>query len=141
MTRWFEDVEVGAGLEPWEVVPTVEGALDFLGDRTEVNPLNSDEDAARGIGAPGVIVLGTQKMAWMAQYLDHWAGEGGRVATMRLALRRMDVTGAPLTFTGRVTDTRVEGDEHVVEIDVVILSQEGPPSTQGFARVVLPSRG
>lgn len=140
MTRHFEDAVPGSQLDPWEVVPTVEGAAQFQGG-TEVNPLNSDPDAARGIGAPDVIVLGTQKMAWMAKYLDRWAGEGGRVATLRLALRRMDITGQPLTFTGHVTGTSAVDGEHAVEVEVVILQPDGRPSTQGFARVVLPSRG
>lgn len=139
--RYFDDVEPGTELEPWEVVPTLESALQFSGNRSEVNPLNSDAGAARTIGAHDIIVLGTQKMAWMAQYVDHWAGAGGRLVTLRVALRRMDLIDVPLTFTGRVTEKRTEGGEHLADIEVVILAPDGQPSTQGFARVALPGRG
>ncbi len=136
----FEDVNVDDELPPVERTPTEDMAIDFFGRDNPSNPAFSDAEAGRRMGLEGAMVPGALKMAWLSQYVSDWAGTEGRLRSLRVALRRPDIQGRPLTLVGRVVDKRRENDSNIVELEVATLA-EGQPSVRGNVTVELPSKG
>ena len=138
--RYYEDVNVNDELEPLEKTPTADMAIDFFGRDNPTNPAFADAEAGKRMGVGGALVPGVLKMSWMTQYISDWAGQQGHVGNLRVAFRRPDVAGRPLTLSGRIVDKREEGGKKIVELEVVTLAN-GEPSVRGNVQVELPSRG
>jgi acyl dehydratase len=138
--RAFEDVNVGDELDPVEVLPTFQSAVDFFGPDTPTNPAFRDAELGKAQGFGGAIVPGLWKMAWITSYVTDWAGPKAVVRTVRVAFRRPDIVDKPLTLSGKVVDKRQEDGTAVVELEVVTLA-EGQPSVRGNVQVELPARG
>ena len=137
--RYFDDVNVDDELPAVEKTPTEEMAIDFFGRDNPTNPAFSDAEAGRRMGLAGALVPGALKMAWLTQYVSDWAGRGGTVQSVRVALRRPDLQGKPLTLVGRVVDKRREDGRNIVELEVATLA-DGQPSVRGNVTVELPAR-
>lgn len=138
--RYYEDVNVNDEIEPLEKTPTADMAIDFFGRDNPTNPAFADAEAGKRMGVGGALVPGVLKMSWMTQYVSDWAGEQGHVSNLRVAFRRPDVAGRPLTLSGRIVDKRDEDGKKIVELEVVTLAN-GEPSVRGNVQVELPSRG
>jgi len=138
--RYFEDVNVNDEVDPIEKTPTADMAIDFFGRDNPTNPAFADAEAGKRMGVGGALVPGVLKMSWMTQYISDWAGEQGHVGNLRVAFRRPDVAGRPLTLSGRIVDKREEDGKKIVELEVVTLAN-GEPSVRGNVQVELPSRG
>lgn len=136
---YFEDVNVDDEIEPVEKTPTEDMAIDFFGRDNPSNPAFSDAEAGRRMGLEGAMVPGALKMAWLSQYVSDWAGTEGMLRSLRVALRRPDIQGRPLTLVGRVVDKREEDGRKIVELEVATLA-EGQPSVRGNVTVELPSK-
>jgi acyl dehydratase len=137
--RYFEDVEVDEELEPVEQLPTEDKAIDFFGRDNPTNPAFGDAEAGRRQGFGGALVPGLLKIAWLTQFVGKWAGPVSDVKGIRVAFRRPDVAGKPLTLAGRVVDKRQVGGVNIVELEVVTLA-EGQPSVRASVQVNMPSR-
>ena len=46
-----------------------------------------------------------------------------------------------LTCTGKITEKKTEGGEHLVRLEINVMNQDGKPTTPGYAIIALPSRG
>lgn len=136
---YFEDVKVDDEIPEAVKVSNEDMAIDFFGRDNPTNPAFSDAEAGRRMGLKGALVPGHLKMSWLTQHLNSWAGQEGRVRSLRVALRRPDVQGVPLTIVGRVVDTRREDDKNIVELEMATLAN-GEPSVRANATVELPSR-
>ncbi len=137
--RYFEDVHVDDELEPVEKLPTEESAIEFFGRGNPMNPAFADAEAGKRMGVGGALVPGVLKMAWLTQFVSDWAGIEGEVRNLRVAFRRPDVAGRPLTLAGRVVEKRQEDGKNIVELEVATLAG-GEPSVRGNVQVELPSR-
>src|SRR5437764_12183246 len=100
--RTFEEVQVGDEIEPLERTPSEDMAIDFFGRDNPTNPAFGDAKIGREQGFGGALVPGLLKMSWMAQYVSDWVGPAGDIVNVRVAYRRPDVAGRPLTLSGRV---------------------------------------
>jgi hypothetical protein len=138
--RYFEDVTVDEELTPVEKMPTVELAGGFTSGRMGGDNRFTNVDEGKRIGLQGAIVPGTLKIAWLEQFVSDWAGPAAFVTNLRVAFRRPDTAGKPLTLSGRVVDKRSEGGNSLVELEVVTLA-DGQPSVRANVQVRLPSRG
>jgi acyl dehydratase len=139
-SRYFEDVNIDDELEPRDELPTEDKAIDFFGRDNPTNPAFGDAEVGRKQGFGGALVPGLLKMAWMTHYVSQWGGPDCNVKSVRVAFRRPDVAGRPLTLAGRVVDKRQENGENIVELECVTLA-EGQPSVRANIQVALPSRG
>lgn len=139
MSRYFEDINVDDELEPIERHPTEDKAIDFFGRDNPTNPAFGDAEAGRRMGFGGALVPGLLKIAWLTQYVTSWAGPESNVTSVRVAFRRPDVAGNPLTLAGRVVDKRQENGKNVVELECVTLA-DGQPSVRANIQVELPSK-
>lgn len=139
MSRYFEDISVDDDLEPIEKTPTEDAAIDFFGRDNPTNPAFRDAEVGKKQGFGGALVPGVLKMAWLTQYVSRWAGPESNLKSIRVAFRRPDVAGRPLTLAGRVVDKRQENGENIVELEVVTLA-EGQPSVRANVQLAVPSR-
>lgn len=140
MARYYEDVQVDDELEPLERTPTEDQAIDFFGRDNPTNPAFGDAEAGRRMGFGGALVPGLLKISWLTQYVSQWAGPESNVKSVRVAFRRPDVAGNPLTLAGRVVDKREDGGRKIVELECVTLA-EGQPSVRANIQVEMPSKG
>jgi len=141
--RYYEDVNVDDELEPVEKTPTIEiaGRWSMGGaDSRMANRFVSEEASSRELGLQGAIVPGPLKIAWLTQFVSDWAGTRAEIAGIRVAFRRPDVAGKPITLGGRVVDKRIEDGQGIVDLEVVTLA-DGQPSTRANAQVRMPTRG
>ncbi len=140
MTRYYEDVNIDEEIPPVEKTPTEDLAVDFFGRGNPMNPAFADAAAGKRLGLKGALVPGMLKIAWMTQYANDWAGPESTLENIRVAYRRPDMAGTPLTLSGRVVDKRQEAGKGIVEVEVVTLA-DGQPSVRGNVQLVLPIRG
>ena len=138
---YWEDVNEGMEIPPLEKKPTTRQLVRWAGASGDFYEIHYDKDFALGNALPGVIVHGALKSAWLGQLLTDWVGEGGRIKKYGCSYRGMDVPGDTLTCRGKVTRKYVEGDEHLVELEIWLENGQGQKTTPGSAVVVLPSRG
>ncbi|OAI40092.1 hypothetical protein AYO38_06460 [bacterium SCGC AG-212-C10] len=137
---YYEDINVNDEVPPVERMPTEDHAVDFFGRENPHNPAFSDAEAGKRLGVGGALVPGMLKIAWMTQYVSDWVGPDSLVTSIRVAYRRPDIAGRPLTLAGRVVDKRQEDGSNIVELEVVTLAN-GEPSVRGNVAVVVPSKG
>jgi acyl dehydratase len=140
MTVYFEDVSIDDELPAIERLPTEDAAIDFFGRDNPTNPAFRDAEVGRKQGFGGALVPGVLKIAWLTQFVSQWAGPEATVRNLRVAFRRPDIAGRPLTLSGRVVDKRQENGRNVVELEVVTIA-EGQPSVRANVQVDVPSRG
>ena len=140
MPRYYDQVELGDELAPVEKVATDQAVSDFCDMwGNPGNPRFIDNEAAKSEGLPGAMVPGIMIMAYMTQFLSHWA-EGGSLKKLDAVFRQVVLHEQPLRLVGVVTDkNRVEG-ENQVECDVYIENADGERLVGGKATVVLPDR-
>jgi acyl dehydratase len=136
--RYFEDLSVGDELPPEEKLPTAELAAAFFTREGEPPPTPERVPVPRA-GFEGTLVPGLLKVAWLEQYVVRWAGPEATFRMIRVAYRRPDTTGQPLTLTGRIVDKREEGGRKLLDVEVATIAEEGP-SVRGMVTVELPSR-
>ena len=137
--RYFEDIAPDEELEPLDRLPTEDQAVEFFGRDNPTNPAFGDAEAGRRMGFGGALVPGLLKLSWIANYVGAWAGPEANLRSVRVAFRRPDIAGKPLTLAGRVVDKRREDGRNVVELEVVTLA-DGQPSVRGNVQVEVPSR-
>ena len=137
--RYFEDVTIDDELEPVDQMPTEKKAIEFFGKDNPTNPAFQDAKVGKAQGFGGALVPGLLKIAWLTQYASAWAGTEAHVKSIRVAYRRPDIAGKPLTLSGRVVDKREDGGENIVELEVVTLAN-GEPSVRGSVQVSMTSK-
>jgi acyl dehydratase len=126
-------VKVAAGDELPELVkhPTTRQLVQYAGAQGDFYEIHYDQDYARGVGLPGVILHGLLKAAFLGQLVTDWLGEEGILKTLEVSYRGIDQPGRPYRCRGRVT--RVEGGN--VELEVWGEDEAGQRTTVGSATV------
>ena len=146
--RYFEDVNVNDEIEPVDWTPTTDMAAGFTAGGFGGPPAPgagpggnrfTDEAGGRAIGVKGALVPGNMKMAVLAKFVSDWAGTTSQLSNVRVAFRRPDVAGTPLTLSGRVVDKRTEDGKSIVELEVVSLA-DGQPSVRANIQVLMSPR-
>lgn len=122
-----------AGEELPELVkhPTTRQLVQYAGAQGDFYEIHYDQDFARGVALPGVILHGLLKAAFLGQLVTDWLGDRGRLKTLEVSYRGIDVPGRTYRCRGRVTG--VEGDQ--VEVEVWGEDSDGNRTTVGSATV------
>ena len=136
--RPFSSISVGDELTPMviDVTATViaAGAIatrDFM-------PVHHDRDYANAQGAPDIFMNILSSNAYCSRFLTDWAGPEAMVRKLAIRLGVSVHPSSTLTFTGTVTDTRVEGDEGFVDVAFEATNELGDHVT-GTASLTLPA--
>lgn len=130
-------VAVGDELPAFELPVTstviVAGAIasrDFM-------PVHHDREYATGRGSPDIFMNIFTTNGYVSRFVTDWAGPEAMLRSIKVRLGVPAIPGQPLRFSGQVTGTRVEGDEHVIELAVRAANDLGDHAT-GSVVVSLP---
>lgn len=137
----FEDIEVGTEIPALIKNPTPMQLVKFAGASEDFNPIHYDNDKALADGLPGTIVHGRLKNAFLIQLLTDWIGDEGKLKSISIQHRGMDLPLHPLVCKGTVTAKRAEDGQHLVDCEVWTENEKGEKTAPGTATVALPSRG
>lgn len=94
--------------------PTTRQLVQYAGAQGDFYEIHYDQDYARGVGLPGVILHGLLKAAFLGQLVTDWLGGEGTLRTLEVSYRGIDQPGKAYTCRGRVA--RVDGREAELEI-------------------------
>ena len=126
-------VEVGQELPELVKHPTTQQLVRYAGAQGDFYEIHYDQDYARSVGLPGVILHGLLKAGFLAQLVTDWLGDQGTLKTFEVSYRGIDQPGRPYRCRGRVT--AVNGGE--VELEVWGEDPEGRRTTVGSASAQL----
>ncbi len=113
--------------------PTTRQLVQYAGAQGDFYEIHYDQDYARGVGLPGVILHGLLKAAFLGQLVTDWLGDGGTLTTLEVSYRGIDQPGRAYTCRGQVT--RVNGDQ--AELEIWGEDEAGQRTTLGTATVKL----
>ena len=124
---------LAAGQEIPDLVknPTTRQLVQYAGAQGDFYEIHYDQDFARSVALPGVILHGLLKAAFLGQLVTDWLGERGTLKTFEVSYRGIDVPGKPYRCRGRIT--KVDG--RTVELEVWGEDAEGKQTTAGKATV------
>ncbi len=137
---YFEDVGEGDLLPEITERPTTTQLVHWAAAVGDFYPVHYDKDFAVGTGVPTVLVHGPFKHALLGRLVSSWAGPQATVKRVSCSFRGQDYPNQNLTVKGRVTGTRSENDENLVELEIWSENESGERTTPGSAIVALPSR-
>jgi MaoC like domain len=111
--------------------PTTRQLVQYAGAQGDFYEIHYDQDFARGVGLPGVILHGLLKAAFLGQLVTDWLGDEGTLEAFEVSYRGIDQPGRPYRGRGRVT--KVDGDR--AELEVWGEDPDGNRTTVGSAIV------
>lgn len=124
-------MKVGDALPELIKNPTTRQLVQYAGAQGDFYEIHYDEDFARSVGLPGVILHGLLKAAWLGQLVTDWLGDAGTLKNFEVSYRGTDVPGRPYTCGGRVT--KVDGA--TTELEIWGVDVDGNKTTLGTATV------
>jgi MaoC dehydratase-like protein len=122
---------VGEEIQELVKHPTTRQLVQYAGAQGDFYEIHYDQDFARSVGLPGVILHGLLKAAFLGQLVTDWLGDRGTLETFEVSYRGIDVPGRPYRSRGRVT--KVDGPR--VELEVWGEDPDGNRTTIGSAAV------
>jgi len=107
----------------------------YAGASGDFNPMHHDDTIATQVGNPSVFGHGMLSMGLAARVVKDWFGpEAIRVLKVRFA--KQVWPGDVLTCVAKVTGTRDEGGETLVDLDLTVANQDGVQAITGTATAV-----
>jgi len=122
-------VQIGDEIPELVKHPTTRQLVQYAGAQGDFYEIHYDQDFARSVGLPGVILHGLLKAAFLGQLVTDWLGERGTLKTFEVSYRGIDQPGRPYRCRGKIT--RVDGDQ--VELEVWGEDSDGNRTTVGTA--------
>jgi acyl dehydratase len=136
---YFEDVSEGDEAPVRSHVLTRTDLVRYAGASGDFNPMHHDEVLAVAAGQPSVFGHGMFSMGFLGSALTDYVGVGN--------VRRFQVRFAKQTWPDEdlrtkivVTAKRVEGGDHLVDLDVRLANAAGEEKVVGEATAVVSSR-
>ncbi len=126
-------VKIGDEIPDLVKHPTTRQLVQYAGASGDFYEIHYDQEFARGVALPGVILHGLLKAGYLGQLITDWLGDRGTLKTLDVSYRGIDVPGRAYRCRGRIT--RVDGDE--VELEIWGEDPEGKRTTVGTATVEL----
>ena len=136
---YFEDVEEGDQAPVRSRVLTRTDLVMYAGASGDYNPMHHDEIQAQAAGQPSVFGHGMFSMGFLGSAITDYVGVGN-VRRYRARFAKQTWPDEELRTTIVVTGKRTEGRDHLVDMDVRLLSADGEEKVVGEATAVVPSR-
>jgi len=121
------NVNVGDELPILVKHPTTRQLVQYAGAQGDFYEIHYDQDYARGVGLPGVILHGLLKAAFLGQLITDWLGDEGELRTLEVSYRGVDQPGRAYTCGGRVKAV----DAQMVDLEVWGENESGERTTVG----------
>jgi acyl dehydratase len=109
----------------------------FAAVNYEFVPIHMADEWGVKAGLPGAIGMGRLQLSYFHNALVEWLGDRGRVMKVTAQFRGQNRRGQTLTAKGKVTAVRREGDETVIDLDVVVEADDGTVLAPGTATVAV----
>jgi hydroxyacyl-ACP dehydratase HTD2-like protein with hotdog domain len=128
-------MNVNVGDEIPELIkhPTTRQLVQYAGAQGDFYEIHYDQEFARSVALPGVILHGLLKAAFLGQLVTDWLGDSGTLNSFEVSYRGIDQPGRPYRCRGRIT--KVDGDQ--VELEVWGEDPDGTKTTVGSASVLM----
>lgn len=101
---------------------------------------NSHERCQRYLGLSGAYDAGYQRISWTVHLLTNWMGNHGFLHKLSMRFPTFNIMGDTTWCFARVINKRVDGDKHLVQLEVWNNNQLGFKVTEGSAEICLPSK-
>jgi acyl dehydratase len=124
-------VKVGDEIPELVKHPTTRQLVQYAGASGDFYEIHYDQEFARGVALPGVILHGLLKAGYLGQLVTDWLGDRGTLKTFEVSYRGLDVPGRPYRCRAKVTG--VDGNR--VELEIWGEDPEGKKTTVGTATV------
>lgn len=95
----------------------------------------------KDVGMGGAYDIGPQRIAWAQHMMTNWIGDYGFLHSLDVAVRRPNLVGDTLWWTGKVTSKKMLEGRGVIEVSVRAVNQKGELSADGTSAAILPLRG
>ncbi|HAL46457.1 MAG: hypothetical protein FI707_11355 [SAR202 cluster bacterium] len=139
---YWEDIEVGAEITPWSRKTDFMNWNRYAAVNDEFVYIHMDDVAGRAaLNEAGAFGMGNLRFAYLHNMLRDWAGDEAQIRKVGCQYRSINQKDDVLTCTGVVTDKRVEDGEHLIDLKVDVVDQDGKSTAPGEATVALPTRG
>jgi len=128
-------MNVKVGVEIPELIkhPTTRQLVQYAGAQGDFYEIHYDQEFARSVALPGVILHGLLKAAFLGQLVTGWLGDRGSLKSFEVSYRGIDQPGRPYRCRGKIT--KVDGDQ--VELEVWGEDSDGNKTTVGSATVLM----
>ena len=84
--------------------------------------------------------IGPQRIAWAQHMLCNWIGDQGFLHKLSVSVRRPNLVGDTIWWSGSVESKRNLQGLNLVDISLTAINQRGEESAFGTACVLLPSK-
>ena len=126
-------VKVGDEIPELVKHPTTRQLVQYAGSSGDFYEIHYDQDFARSVSLPGVILHGLLKAGYLGQLVTDWIGDRGTLKSLEVSYRGIDVPGKAYTCRGRITN--VDGRD--VELEIWGEDENGQRTTIGTATAEL----
>jgi acyl dehydratase len=135
---FFEDVTEGDAAPEVAHELTRTDLVKYAGASGDFNPMHSDEVAAKAAGLPSVFGHGMFTAGLLGRAITDYVGVGN--------LKNYKVRFTKQTWPGETLSTKItvkgkSADDHLVELECVVVNQNGESKLEGVAIASLPSKG
>jgi hydroxyacyl-ACP dehydratase HTD2-like protein with hotdog domain len=127
------NVKVGGEIPELIKHPTTRQLVQYAGAQGDFYEIHYDQEFARSVALPGVILHGLLKAAFLGQLVTDWLGDRGSLKSFEVSYRGIDQPGRPYRCRGKIT--KVDGDQ--VELEVWGEDSDGNKTTVGSATVLM----
>jgi acyl dehydratase len=107
----------------------------YAGASGDFNPMHHDDTIAQQVGNPSVFGHGMLSMGLAARVVKDWFGPEA-IRRLQVRFSKQVWPGDVLTATATVTRVREEGGETLVDLDLLVVNQNGDKAITGSATAV-----
>ena len=100
------------------------------------NPVHTEVDAARALGAHDVLAHGMLQMAWLGRVVTSWVAQR-ELREFDARFVAMTLPGERITCTGRIVEKLERDGTHLVRIALAATSESGEIKVAGEALVAM----
>jgi len=130
-------IKVGDTIPPFQREGTLQHWNRYAGVNYEFAGHHMDDEIGRHEGFPSAIGMAPLILAYLHAMLRNWGGEDARVVKVAMELRRPFLRGRTLIASGKVSGTREEDGELLVDLEVWADDDQGTRLVGGTAVMAL----
>jgi 3-hydroxybutyryl-CoA dehydratase len=134
----FDKVNVGDEIPEFSIQLEQMMLWQYAGASGDFNPIHVDKEFGEKVGLGGTIAHGLSSMGRMQKAITDWVEDPGRLKKLKVRFAAPAHPGDTVTFSGKVTDKRVEGGRKLLFLEVGARTHDGADVlTRGEAVVEL----
>jgi acyl dehydratase len=121
----FDKVSVGDEIPEFSIQLEQMMLWQYAGASGDFNPIHVDKEFGEKVGLGGTIAHGLSNMGRLQKAITDWIEDPGRLRKLKVRFSAPARPGDTVTFSGKVTDKRVEDGKNLVFLEVGARTQDG----------------